>query len=140
MFDISSSAVAPTASMHVKNAKGEFLYDADKNPVRIHFHGPGTAAFAEVEARQTQRILKRREDNDGKPAAAAPHVRRLEEAEDLASITADFENLGYAPAGKATGVELFKAVYADPNLGFVAIQARKFVSDWGNFSSGSATA
>ncbi|WP_294302184.1 hypothetical protein [uncultured Sphingomonas sp.] len=139
MFDISSTAVAPTAAMHVKNAKGEFLYDADKNPVRIHVHGPGTAAFAEVEARQTQRHFRRKEENDGKVAVAAPDVRRIEEAEDLAAITASFENLGYG-GGKLTGTDLFKAVYADPALGFVALQVRKFVGDWGNFSGGSATA
>ena len=134
MFDITSQAVGQTAAMHVKNAKGEYLYDADKKPVRIHFHGPGSAAFAEVEARQTQRVLKRREDNDGKPAVAAPDVRRVEEAEDLAAITASFENLAYPPAGNDQGAPLFKALYADANLGFITMQARKFVADWGNFS------
>lgn len=139
MFDISSAAVSVTASMHVKDANGAFMYDADKKPIRILFHGPGTNAMAEVEARQTQRILKRREDNDGKPAAAAPDVRRAEEAEDLASITVGFENFGYGSSA-LTGTDLFKAVYSDPNLGFIAIQARKFVGDWGNFSGGSPTA
>lgn len=140
MFDITATAVQDTAALHLKDAKGNHLFTADRKPVRIVLSGPGSAAFAVIEARQTQRVLKRREDNDGKPALPSPEERRIEEAEDLAAITVGFENLDYPPAAGAQGAALYQALYADPKLGFIAVQARKFVADWGNFSSGSATA
>lgn len=138
-FDITATAVQDVAALHLKDAKGNHLFH-NGQPVRIHLYGPGSDAFAMIEARQTQRVLKRREDNDGKPALPSPEERRIEEAEDLAAITAKFENLGYPPAGDAQGAALYRALFADPKLGFIAVQARKFVADWGNFSSGSATA
>jgi hypothetical protein len=137
-MDITTEAVRDTAALHVKNAKGEHLY-SDGKPVRIHVFGPGTEQYAVVEARQTQRVLKRREDNDGKAYVLSPDEARLEQAEDLASITTAFEGLTYPPAGDAQGYELFKAVYADPKLGFIAAQVNKYVQNWGNFSAGSAT-
>jgi hypothetical protein len=137
-MDITTEAVRDTAALHIKSAKGDHLY-SDGKPVRIHLYGPGTEQFAAVEARQTQRVLKRREANDGKPSVATPEQARIDQAEDLAAITADFENLTYPPAGDARGFELFKAVYADPKLGFIAAQVNRWVQDWGNFSGSSAT-
>lgn len=138
MFDMTTEAVSETAALHVKSAKGDYLY-SDGQPVRIHVFGPGSDQFAQLEARQTKRILKRREENDGKAAVPSPEDRRAEEAEDLAAVTSAFENLSYPPAGDAQGYTLFRSLYADPKLGFVASQVRKFLQDWGNFSSASAT-
>ncbi|WP_109808418.1 hypothetical protein [Sphingosinithalassobacter portus] len=135
-MDITQHKVADTSAIHIKNAAGEPLYDGDK-PVRIHVYGPGSKAYATVEARQSARAVKRMQDNDGK-VTVAPHEERLQQAaEDLAAITVRFENLEYPPAKGKEGAELFEAVYADPALGFIANQVRKFVGDWGNFRAGS---
>ncbi|UAK25866.1 hypothetical protein [Sphingomonas nostoxanthinifaciens] len=136
-MDITTQAVADTASIHIKGANGAFLYDGDK-PVRIVVYGPGSKAFSAVEARQSARALKRMQDNDNKISIASPEQRASEEAEDLAAITVRFENLSYPPAGKADGAELFEALYRDPKLGFIPKQVTKFVADWGNFMPGSA--
>lgn len=133
-MDILTQAVADTATIHVKSAAGEPLYDGDK-PVRIVIHGPGSRAYAAVESRQSARALKRMRDNDGQITAATPEERAKETAEDLAAITVRFENLEYE--GKQ-GPELFEAVYGDQRLGFIARQVSKFVADWGNFKPGSA--
>lgn len=146
MFDITTQRAAPTAALHLKGIDNQLLYasgadgkpDLEK-PVRIHFYGPGSKQQAAAEARQTQRALKRLEDNDGKPNPATPDVRRVEAAEDLAAVTHSFENLAYPPAGDAQGAPLFEALYADPDLGFVANQAARFLGSWGNFKPGSAT-
>jgi hypothetical protein len=137
-MDITTIAVADTAAIHLKDAKGEPLFDANSNPVRIHVYGPGSKQFAAVEARQSARALKRMQDNDGKATVAPPEQRAKEHAEDLAAITARFENLTYPPAGDKQGAELFEALYLDRSLGFVGRQVTKFVDDWGNFSGGSA--
>lgn len=139
-MDISKATVANTAPLHLKDAEGNPLYsggDVNK-PVRIILYSPGTPQFAAVEARQSQRALKRMQDNDGKATVATPEERRAHSAEDLAAVTAGFENLTYSPAGDATGIELYQAVYADPALGYIVNQANKFINDWGNFKRGSA--
>lgn len=135
-MDILTQAVADTGALHLKNAKGEYMYDGDK-PVRVIVHAPGSKAFGAIEARQTQRAVRRMQDNDGKINLPEPEVRAAEEAEDLAAITVRFENL---TLGDKTGDELARAVYSEPKLGFINRQVLKFINDWGNFTGGSATA
>lgn len=134
-MDITKQAVSETATIHVKDAAGTPLYSGDGHdkPVQIVIYGPGSKAFAAVEARQSSRSLKRMQDNDGKIAVATPEERVKETAEDLAAITVRFDNLTYPPAGEAQGQELYKALYLDQSLGFITRQVTKFVGDWGNF-------
>lgn len=136
MFDITTQAVADSAPIHIKGADGTPLY-FDGKPVRIHLWSPGSVAFAEVEDRQTARALKRMQDNDGQIAVAEMEQRNAEQADDLASLTALFENLGYPPAGDKQGKELFRALYADRKLGFIVVQVQKALRDWGKFTPGS---
>lgn len=137
MFDITTQAVADTAPIHLKGANGDYLY-FDGKPVRIIIYGPGSQQYAEVEARQTNRAVKRMQDNDGKVSVAPPEQRDAEQAKDLAAITVALENLSYPPAGDRQGAELFEALYADKKLGFIGQQVLKAVRDWGNFMPGSA--
>lgn len=137
MLDITAHAVNDTAAIHLKGADGEYLY-SDGEPVRIVVYGPGSKPFAEVEARQSARTVKRMQDNDGKFTQAPLEQRQADLAQDLASVTVVFQNLSYPPAGDALGADLFRAVYADPKLGFIAKQVDKFLRDWGNFKPGSA--
>lgn len=135
-MDITTQAVAETAAIHIKGADGEYLYDESKNPCRIVIYSPGSKEFAAIEARQSNRAIKRLNDNDGKVQLPSPDQREAEQAEDLADITVAFENFTYPPAGKVQGKELFKAFYADRSLGFIKQQILKAVNDWGNFKSG----
>lgn len=138
MFDIASQAVADTATIHLKGADGEYLY-SDGKPVQIVAYGPASPQFEAVEARQTARVLKRREENDGKPAVPSPDQRREEQAEDLAMLTVAFQNFTYPPAGDKQGHELFLAFYSNPKLGYMHAQVLKAVQNWGNFRRASAT-
>ena len=144
-FNIALLAVASTAALHLKNPAGELLFaDAERTlPVRIHLHGPGSKAFGVVESRQSARTLKRMQDNDGKITAATPEERLAETAEDLAALTASFENFEYQPDGAAepvTGEDLARIVYSNQGLGFITRQVAKYVGDWGNFSAASKAA
>jgi hypothetical protein len=134
-MDATKLRVADTATLHLKDAAGNHLFHEGK-PVQIVIYGPGSAAFAEIEGRQTNRVIKRMQDNDGKIATVAPAQRKAETAQDLAAMTVRFENLTYEDK---QGPDLFEAVYSDPKLGFIPAQVQKFVADWGNFSAGSAT-
>lgn len=140
MLDITTMAVANTAPIHLKDAEGNHMYFGEgdtRKPVQIILYGPGSPQYAEVEARQTNRAVKRMQDNDGKIAVASPEQRDAEQAEDLAAVTAAFVGFNYPPAGDAKGAELFRAVYADRSLGFITKQVLKAVGDWGNFKSAS---
>lgn len=132
-MDISKKTVNETAAMHVNGPDGQPLYD-DGKPVQIIFYGPGSKVFGQVEARQTNRILKRRDDNDGKVTASTYEQRIAETAEDLADVTSAFENMSY---GDKQGREMFHAAYSDPGLGYIVKQANKFLADWGKFTQGS---
>lgn len=139
-MDITQQAVVDTAPIHLKGADGEHLYsggDRDK-PVRIVIYSPGSKQFAAIEARQTNRAVKRMNDNEGKVALASPEQRAQEQAEDLADLTVAFENFTYPPAADKQGKELFQAFYADQKLGYMGQQVVKAVKDWGNFKPGSA--
>lgn len=133
MFDIMTQAAADTAAIHIKGLDGEYLNTPDGEPVRIVVFGPGSRQFAAVETRQTNRAVKRLAENDGKPSVAPPEQRAAEQAEDLADVTASFENFTYPPAGGKVGADLYRAFYADPRFGHIAQQVLKALRDWGNF-------
>jgi hypothetical protein len=136
MFDITTQAVADTAAIHLKSASGEPLYaDAERTkPVQVILHSPGSKAYSAVETAQSARAVKRLKANDGEMTATTAEERIQQTAEDLAALTVRFENLTYPPAGDAQGADLFKALYADPKLGFISKQISKFITDWSNFT------
>src|SRR3569833_2630058 len=121
MTDVSTLLVADTGNIHVKNAAGEPRYaDAARTqPVRSIVHSPGSPAYAAVESRQTSRALKRMNDNEGKMTAPTAEGALAARAEDLATITVRFE---YLTDGDKTGDDLFRSVYGNPKLGYIAGQ------------------
>lgn len=135
MFDISTLAVADTATIHLKGPSGEPLYaDAERTkPIRIVIYSPGTKAFAALETKQSARYVRRSKANDGETTVITSEERVRDTAEDLAVITASFENFTYGD-GSLQGAALFEAVYADPKLGFIPKQVVKVLGDWGAFS------
>ncbi|MBO9380241.1 hypothetical protein GG804_26095 [Sphingomonas histidinilytica] len=135
-YDITQQALLDTAPIHLKSAAGEYLYH-DGKPMRIVLYGPGSEQFARVEARQTQRAMKRMQDNDGKITVPAKEIRDAEQAEDLAEITHSFENFTY-PGFEAQGTPMFKAFYGDPKMTHFHKQVTKSLTDAGNWQPGSA--
>lgn len=144
MFDITTQRAADTAPIHLKGIDGEYLYADDKKekPVRIVIYGPGSKQFAAIEAKQTNRAVKRMQDNDGKVSVPSSEQRQAEQAEDLAAITVDFENFEYAPDGKkfTSPNEQFESFYRDAKLGHLTKQVLKACTDWGNFKPASKAA
>lgn len=133
-MDASTLRVAPTATIHVKNAAGEPLYEGEK-PVTIVVHGPGSRAYGAYESRKAAREIKRLNDNEMKLTAQTAEERLAETAEDLASVTVSFDGLTY---GDKTGPDLYEAVYGDAALGFITRQVTKALADWSVFKPVSA--
>ena len=132
-MDIASLQVDDTAPIHVKDVEGNPLYD-DGKPVRIIVFGPSSEQYARLETKQTQRQLRRLDENDGKRVALSAEERLQQAAEDLADITHNFENL---TSGGLSGRDLYLAVYGNRRLGFIANQVTAKLGDWGNFKGAS---
>lgn len=130
-MDIKKFAVEPTARLHLRNAAEQLMYaDEDMSkPIALELYGPGSAKFAKAQAEQSNRMLEKFKSK-GKPSQTAEQ-KAQENAEFLADCTGGTENIEY---DNLSGQAMLMALYADPSLGFIAEQAAKFISDWGNFT------
>lgn len=135
---IATLAVAPTAFLHLKGPDGLHLYE-DGKAVGIDLYGPGSPEAAVIETAQSQRALKRMQDNDNKVVLPPIEVQREETTADLVAYTAGVRNIEFdGPDGQPLiGKALATALYSDPALGWIKSQVIKFVGDWGNFKGGS---
>lgn len=131
-MDIRKLALVDTATLHVLNANDEPIY-ADEmmtKPALIHLYGPGSKQFAAAEARNNRRIME----------SMGKRGKKLDQAElrvdFLVSVTAGFENIEY---DKLQGEALYRAVYSDTTLRFIADQVYAFVHEAGNFTKSSPT-
>lgn len=148
---IATLAVSPIAFLHLKGPDGQHLYEEDKSefqplngkkpplPVGIELYGPGSTEAAVIETAQSQRALKRMQDNDNKVVLPPIEVQRAETTADLVAYTAGVRNIEIdGPDGQPLiGKALATALYSDPALGWIKSQVIKFVADWGNFKGGS---
>lgn len=134
MFNIQALAAVETSDLHLRNADDELLFDANGKPVSITLYGPGSKPYAKAASARQNRMLDKLK-RKGKVDQTAEQ-KAEEHADFLASVTVSFNNFEY---GKGlSGVDMFRAAYADSKIGFVAEQAGKHVGDWANFSAGSA--
>lgn len=135
-MDIRKFAVEETATIHLRDATDELMYadDAQKKPMRIVVYGPGSKAYARAEAAQSNRMMDRLK-RKGKVQQSEREIAE-ERASFLASVTHSFENIEY---DKLEGEALYKAVYEDRSIGFIADQVNKHLGDWANFTGGSLT-
>lgn len=132
-MDIKKFAVVETSRLHLRDANDVLMYDGDK-PIAINVYGPGSKQYAAATAKQSNRFvntLKRKGKSD-----QTAEQKAEENAEFLAACTESFENLAY---DDLQGADLFRAVYADISIGFIADQVAAHMKEWGNFTKGSTT-
>lgn len=132
-MDIRSKAVSETSTLHLRDASDDLMFDGDK-PVTVTVYGPGSKAYARAKTEQSNRLIDRMKKK-GK-TDLSPEDALREKVDFLTAITAGMDGVDYD--GKQ-GHDLYRAVYGDVTLGFVADQVAKHVEDWGNFSKGSQT-
>jgi len=129
-MDIRKLALVDTATLHILGPNDEPIYADDKmeKPVRITVYGPGSKQFAAAEARNNRRITEMMGKRGKKVDYAELRV------DFLVAITASSENLEY---DKLQGEALYRAVYSDTSLRFIADQVDAFVRDTANFTNSS---
>ena len=132
IFQIKTLAIAALSTMPVRDAAGEPQLDAAGQPITITLYGPGSKQHQKAkhaaEERNNTRVLSRMQGRAGDKQSAAD--KAAENAEFLAACTVSFNGFG---CGDLTGHELFKAVYADLEVGHIADDVMKFLAERANF-------
>lgn len=138
-MNIKKFAVSPTSRLHLRNASDELMYadGADgqpdlTKPMAVILYGPGSKQYQTAQAANANKMVERLR-RKGKVEQTAQE-RAAEQAEWLCSCTQGFENVEY---GDLTGDAMARAIYTDPEIGFIADQVAKHVQDWGNFTKNS---
>jgi hypothetical protein len=130
MSDIRRFALEQSAAIHLRDGADNLMYadDKDTKPMVINVYGPGTKAYAAAEKRNTDRMMENLR-RKGKTADAA-EMR----VDFLVAITKSFENIEY---DKLEGEALYRAVYSDTSIRFIADQVNAYVGETSNFTKNS---
>lgn len=131
MFDISSLAVAATSTIDLEDPNGETLVNEKGETISVTVYGPGSKQFQKASGVRNRAILEY--VRKGGKKMKDDEQRELD-ADFLATCTVSFNGFVYKDL---TGVEMFKAAYLDPSIGFIAEQVNKAIGDWANFTQGS---
>lgn len=130
-FDLSLFEAADTALLSVQTITkdGPLLFDGET--VTIELYGPGSAQYAEAQAKidaagqaRAFAAIKGKVSKD----VTAEH-RRLQ-AEKLTACTRALNNFPI-PGGAL-------ALYSNPKLGYITAQVAEFIEDWANFPAASS--
>lgn len=131
MFNLKNLAIAQTADMQVRDAAGEIQRDESGNALTITLYGPGSKQYQKAkhaaEQRNNNRVMSRMQGGDEKISS---DDKIAEQAEFLAGCTASFNGVG---VDDAAGFEMFKATYADIEIGHIAEDVAKFIASRANF-------
>lgn len=140
-MDIRKFAVAPTSTLHLRDATDELMYadGADgqpdlTRPMQAVLYGPGSKQFKAAQAASSNKMIdrmKKKGKTDQSPAEQAQ-----QSADFLVACTKSLENIEF---DALTGDALCDAVYTTPEIGFIPEQINKHISDWANFTPPSPT-
>ena len=133
-MDISTLAAKESAVLHLRGADDELLFD-NGVPVTVTCFGPGSKAYQKAQATSQNKLIDRMKRKGN--VDQTPDEKLAQQAEFLTACTESFDGL---TSGTFTGPDLFRAVYSDPEVGFISEQVAKFIGDWSNFTKASTTA
>lgn len=128
-------AVEETGVLELRDAGDEPMIGEDKKPMTITVFGPGSKQYAKAQAAQQNRMIDKLKKK-GKTEETADEKAK-EQAEFLSGCTKEFSS--NITVEQLKGDALFKAVYSDRTIGFVAEQVGRFLNDWSSFKKLSST-
>lgn len=140
MSNIRKFAVKETAVLHLRDASDELMYaekedgsNDETRPMTVELYGPGSKVYARTMAASENRIIDKLKAK-GKVNETA-EAKAIERATNLAACTKSMSNIELdGDDAKLTGADLYKAVYAESAIGFVADQVDAYLKSWGNFT------
>ena len=131
-MDVRKYAVEETGTLELRGPDDEPMLGEDGLPMTITGYGPGSKSYAKAQAANQNRMIDKLK-RKGKTDQSAEEKAR-EQADFLAGCTKEFSaNIEY---DGLKGEALFKAVYADTSIGFIAEQFGKWLGDWNSFTKG----
>jgi hypothetical protein len=134
-MDIRKYSVDETGVLALRDSGDEPMLGEDGIPMTITLYGPGSKQYARSQAAQQNRMIDKLKRKGKTEQSAEEKVR--EQAEFLAGCTKEFSSNIEMDA--LQGEALFKAVYSEPDIGFIAEQVGKHLGDWANFKKPSTT-
>lgn len=134
-MNIKAFAVEETCVLELRDAADVPMVGEDGKPMMVTLYSPGSKSYARAQAAQQNRMIDKLK-RKGKADQSAEDKAR-EQAEFLAGCTKEFSaNIEY---DGLQGEALYKAVYADTSIGFIAEQVGKHLGEWSNFTKPSTT-
>jgi hypothetical protein len=134
-MDLRAFEVEDTGVLELMGPDDKPLLDEEGRQITVTLYGPGSREYKRAEARQQNRLIDKLRKR-GKTEESAEDKAR-DQADFLAGCTVGFSD--NVQVGDLQGAALFKAIYANPKLGFILDQVAKHVAEWGNFTKGSTT-
>jgi len=135
MFDITKKRVGETGTIELKAADGGRLTDDDGNVLSVTVYGPGSKVWQQAQAEMNRQRAVRLRESGGRIEGAIENAVD-DQVELLSRITVRFNGWTYPDAGE--GQAMFRAAYADLQLGFIRDQVFAGANDWAPFSKGLA--
>jgi len=132
-MDVRQFAVEESGVVELRDAADEPMVGEDGKPMTITLYGPGSKPYAKAQAAQQNRMIDKLK-RKGKADQTAEEKAR-EQAEFLAGCTKAFSSNIEMDGLKDEA--LFRAVYAETSIGFIAEQVGRYLGEWGNFKTAS---
>ena len=134
-IDLSKKRVGTTGKVQVKNADGSLMLDEAGEGAFARLHTPSSKVWESANASMRRKVMKRVRESGGKIENATETPEEI--AEFLNAVTEEFTNLEVPlPEGESGAKAIVRAVYADPELGFIRDQMYSASKDWGSFTQG----
>ena len=146
MANLKKHAVKETAVIHLRDGNEDLIYSEDEKgeadltrPAEVEVYSPGSKIYVAANAQQNNSLIDKMKAKGKTTQSAESQLE--EKAAFLAEVTKSMRNVEYdSPDGKKLeGKELFKAVYRDREIGFIADQVQAFLGNWENFTKASPT-
>lgn len=132
-MDIRRLEVEETSVIALRGPDDAALVGEDGAPLTVTVYGPGSKPHAKAQSVQQNKLMERLR-RKGKLDQSAEESR-ADQLELLVACTKAF-----SPNIECDGLKdeaLYRAVYSNRGLGFIAEQVAKHIGEWGNFSKGS---
>lgn len=131
-FDLSAFEAADTATVEIKNLRGDGPLVFNGQPVSIEVYGPGSEQYVRAQV-AVDRANSARLMQAASGAATKDMEMELRAAQNrkLVACTKAINNFPI-PGGA-------QALYENAKLGYIRTQVMTFMENWANFPAGSAT-
>lgn len=121
---------AEVSDIPVKNMDGSPMLDENNDPVTATMFSPGSKIWHVANATKRRKTMRKVRENGGKLEAVADDIE--ETIDFLCAITKRFNGLEIP--GEADQV---RAIYSNPQLGYVRDQMEAAAGNWENFTKAS---